>query len=184
MKKLCVLLTVLLLLTGCSTEVKSAPSSNSTVALPLPPEKKPEQTILDSYSAVKPLSAEHEYDRDFSLYKESSYDVDKDSVLETIKLYVNAEKDKSGEIMFDDGQEWVLIVQDGEKYYPVFEKTYVQLGTVDYKAFESYDENTFHILITVDQGAGIKIYDCAYDSNEDIFKRQTVFEASNINRIN
>lgn len=52
----------------------------------------------------------------------------------TLELFVRAERDANGEIMWDDGQPWSLIVREGEDVFRLLDALYVQLGQVDYWA--------------------------------------------------
>jgi len=101
-----------------------------------------------------------------------------------VSLYVNAEKDSNGEFMFDDGQDWLLLVETSFGDYPLFPRKYVQIGAVSYVAFygcsgASYD--VFHVLVTVSKSAGYEIYDCVFDNGKKAFKVVPVYDASNIN---
>ena len=103
-----------------------------------------------------------------------------------VSLYVNAEKDNNGEFMFDDGQDWLLLVETSFGDYQLFPRKYVQLGMVSYVAFygcsgASYD--VFHVLVTVSQSAGYEIFDCVFDNGKKAFKVVPVYNASNINPV-
>ncbi|MCL2772249.1 MAG: hypothetical protein FWD71_02770 [Oscillospiraceae bacterium] len=105
-----------------------------------------------------------------------------------LSLYVNTEKDNNGEFMFDDGQDWQLIMETSYGYYPLFPRTYVQLGRVDYTAFNAFDDQTqeydiFHVIVTVHQSAGYRIYDCIFDNDRKAFKSVPVYDAENINPV-
>ena len=103
-----------------------------------------------------------------------------------ITLYVAAEKNDDGEFSFDDGQEWLLIMETSFGSYPLFPRRYVQLGRVEYSAFNgdsgvAYD--VFHVIVTVRQSAGFEIYECVFDNARKAFKKIPVYNASNINLV-
>ena len=52
-----------------------------------------------------------------TLYNKTTLDLDGDGGEEEIDLHVNAGKTESGLFAWDDGQNWLLVVKDGEKTY-------------------------------------------------------------------
>lgn len=57
-----------------------------------------------------------------------------------ISLYVHAEKNEDGMFMFDDGQDWLLIMETSLGDYPLFPRKYVQLGGVSCSVFNDADD--------------------------------------------
>jgi hypothetical protein len=100
----------------------------------------------------------------------------------TLSMYVNAEKDNDGVLFFDDGQDWLLLMETSLGKYPLFPRQYLQFGEVSCSAFHDA-ENDFHVIITVRQTAGYRIYDCVFDKDKKAFKRSTVYDTENINFI-
>ena len=105
-----------------------------------------------------------------------------------LSLYVRAEQDGNGEFMFDDGQEWLLVMETSFGNYPLFPRRYVQLGGVSCTVFNAFNEQSgeyddFHVLVTVRESAGYEIYECTFDSDKKEFKSVTVYKAGNINPI-
>ena len=101
-----------------------------------------------------------------------------------LSLYVHAEKDDDGVFMFDDGQEWLLVMETSLGDFPLFPREYVQLGRVDYTVFNGYSENAydvFHVLVTVQQTAGIEMFECVFDDDKQAFRVVPVYKADNIN---
>lgn len=114
----------------------------------------------------------------------SSYeiDVDKDGNNETIEVYCNGDITPDGEYLFDDGQDWALILRKGDKIYPLFEKSYIQLGRLEYTAYIDYDEyEKVHIIVAYKTGATIIYYDCTFDEESGHILRNQLYEANNIN---
>lgn len=97
-----------------------------------------------------------------------------------IEGYTDAGIDEEGAFVLDDGQKWGIIVREGDKVYPIFGPAYNQLGKIDYSTY--LDENNNLNLVVYDiQGAGIRIISYQFDPTKDVFKYQTIYEASNIN---
>jgi len=101
-----------------------------------------------------------------------------------ISLYVRAEKNDDGEFVFDDGQDWLLVVETSFGYFPLFPRAYLQLGRIDYTVFNAYSGNAydiFHVLVTKTQGAGIEMYEAIFNSDEQAFQVTPVYQYKNIN---
>jgi len=120
----------------------------------------------------KPIGKDQDYG--MILFKSSGFALEKDGE-STVELFVKAEQYK-GEIAWDDGQSWYLIVRDGDSAFKLLDNVYVQLGQVDYWAYWSYDEDAPHLLVMVRQGAGIEEFNFTYDRDKDVFYRETVFK--------
>jgi hypothetical protein len=98
----------------------------------------------------------------------------------TLSIYVRANKDENGELLFDDGQDWSLILESSLGKYALFPRQYVQLGRVSCLAFLDSD-HILHVLVTVLQGAGYMMYDCVYEKETRVFVKRTVYEVPSIN---
>ena len=114
----------------------------------------------------------------FSKYE---LDIDKDGQEESIEVYCQGTVGANGDYLFDDGQEWALILRKGKEMYPLFEKSYIQLGKLEYTAYIDYDDyERIHIIVAYKTGANIIYYDCTFDEESGNIFRQQVYEASNI----
>ena len=104
-----------------------------------------------------------------------------------ISLYVGAQKDgDDGEFLFDTGQDWLLIMQTSLGAYPLFPRSYVQHGLVSYTAFNEYSGSAydiFHVIVTVRQAAGYRIYDCVFDNERKEFKVVPVYNMTDVNPV-
>ena len=81
----------------------------------------------------------------------SSYevDMDKDGNNESIEVYCQGEITETGEYLFDDGQQWALVLRKGNEIYPLFEKNYIQLGGLEYTVYVDYDDyEKIHVIVT------------------------------------
>lgn len=109
----------------------------------------------------------------------NSINLQDDDTPELISLYVRAEKMDNGEFVFDDGQDWALLVESDEGVYPLFERDFVQLGTISCTVYR--DVESLHVLVQRLQGAGLEIYDCIYNVEKAAFLRTPVYSAAGIN---
>jgi hypothetical protein len=108
------------------------------------------------------------------LLKSSELSLTAEKTGATLELYIKAEQ-VSGEIFYDDGQPWSLIVRDGDSVFLLLDDLYVQLGQVNYWYCWSYDKDAPYILVMVQNGAGIEELCFSYDSEKDVFYRESVF---------
>lgn len=108
------------------------------------------------------------------------YDFDDDGELESIELYTRAEKDEKGEIMWDDGQEWLLLVRDGEQKYILFNQ-YVQLGKIQYWVYTAGKDNDFHITTIQPGSASLLLTEYTFDKDKQAFKKKEIFNPENVN---
>ncbi len=113
-----------------------------------------------------------------SLLETYSYDVLGDSDNERISLYTSAAVDGKGNIMWDDGQRFILVVESESGHYTLFDE-YVQLGRV---YFMVGDRDGRHVVtIVVSTNAGMRIEEMSSSADEAVFKRVTVYEAHDSN---
>ena len=117
-------------------------------------------TILDDYST--------------QITKHSSED-DEDRIL----LATSAGKDKNGEVLWDDSNEWTLAVLTKDGAYNLFSQR-VQLGEVFFEVGTSHAKGGSKEIITVYVFAESenKIYNYTYDEKEDAFVMEEVFSTS------
>lgn len=103
---------------------------------------------------------------DYTLLDSYKFDINEDGTEETIGLYTTAQRDSKGEIMWDDGQIWILAVHGKDKDYELF-NSYVQLGGIQFYVFTADD--TFHITTVENTTAGLKLTDYLYNKAENSF---------------
>ncbi len=97
---------------------------------------------------------------------------------EIIELYTTAERDSSGEVLWDDGQKWFLIVKDEDREYVLFDE-YVQLGVLDYWIFSSKDE--CHIVTLQTGSAVFKLSEYSYVDDKDAFMKKEIYNPEFLN---
>ncbi len=97
-----------------------------------------------------------------------------------VTLSTSAEKDTDGEFLWDDGNQWVLEVNDGKGNYYTLLNKYVQLGKVDVMA--GADENGECVITAViSTGSGLVVEKYTY--NGSAFEGQTVYNSGVLNVI-
>lgn len=93
--------------------------------------------------------------KDMTKLDEFSYDLDLDNSEEKIGLYTAAKRNANRKMMYDDGQNWLLAVWDGEKVYPLLSE-YVQNGsvyfTVSKNGIEDASKEISHINVITNTG--------------------------------
>ena len=157
-----------LLLTGCR-------ETGTKVTPPTPPvEEKP------AAKYVQKAAADPKGNEKWTLLAGYAADLDADNQEEQIELFTSAQRDSKGNIMWDDGQKWLLLVKDGADYYPLFQE-YVQLGSV-YFTVAGYDNNPVpKVTVLVSTGAGIILTNYAYEPDKKGFKVEPVYDSKAIN---
>lgn len=78
-------------------------------------------------------------EKSWSLIDEYPDAVKIDGVDFSVKLYIDAPVDERGDIVYDDGQQWALIVTDGTRYYTLLDKR-IQLGEINFEVSDYYTE--------------------------------------------
>ena len=116
------------------------------------------------------------------LYSSSELPLRSQEDTASLELYVNAQQ-VGGQIAWDDGQNWYLIIRDGEGIFKLVDQTYIQMGQVSYWSYWSYDEQAPHLLVMITEGAGIRVYSFVYNQEQDVFYRTEVFATEGNNSL-
>lgn len=118
---------------------------------------------------------------EYSLLGIYDIDINQDEKEESIALYTAAETDQDGEIIWDDGQNWSLIVHGQDEDHVLFDQ-YVQIGSIQFYVFTVDD--MFHIVTTQNTTAGLKVVEYVFDKDNNDFTQKTRYEASgNVNML-
>lgn len=163
MKKFTLLFLVMSLLVvsfGCNKveEQPKDPVVETPVEEPKEPTDAPEVVI----KPVDKVDVEN-----LTVLDEYSFDFDNDGEEETIAMYTVAQRDSKGEIIWDDGQNWLFVVHDTDKDYVLIDE-YVQLGSIDFNIFIIEEE--FYIAAYSARTASLSLKLFQYDSENDTFK--------------
>ncbi|MBN2558863.1 MAG: hypothetical protein JXB33_08935 [Clostridia bacterium] len=108
------------------------------------------------------------------------HDLDGDGTDEITALYTSAERDASGEMMWDDGQDFILMITDGSDYYTLF-KEFVQIGMVYFSIHGATDEAPAGVLTFVSTGAGLRLEKSTYNVEDGGYVIESVYDAGSLN---
>lgn len=120
--------------------------------------------------------------QELTLLSKTEVDIDDDGELENVEMYTAAQRDEKGNMMWDDGQNWSLVVKDGDNEYHLFNE-YVQLGELKYWVYTSGEKSEFHITTVMPTTAGLLMTDYVFDKDSKNFYKTIVFNAENINML-
>lgn len=105
-----------------------------------------------------------------------SFDYDQDNKEEKIELYTAAGRYKDGNILWDDGQNWLLVVVDGDKYYKLF-SGFVQLSNIYFTFSTIGEDRTPNITFIYNTQCGLQVIECLYNKEKDCFETEIVYQA-------
>jgi len=115
----------------------------------------------------------------WSMIDSFMHDITGDDNEDKISLYTSAAKDEAGNIMWDDGQYFMVSLYDGEKTYNLFNER-VQIGRVYYSIADSDETGLF---VTVSTYSGIRFIKFTYSKAENYFMGKTLFSTEGVNVI-
>lgn len=124
---------------------------------------------IDEEEELDIISSSQVIDIDgLTLLNSYSIDIYGDEGEEKVEMYVDAEKDAEGNIMWDDGQNWKLIVE-GNNYSFVLFEDYLQLSSMDFFVY-TIDEDLY--ISTVTSGtANLTMTEYKYNSDDEVFEK-------------
>ncbi len=129
------------------------------------------------FASDKKISTEN-----LTLLDSYSVDVNKDGLEDVIEMYTSAMRNSNGEMMWDDGQNWLLIVKEKDHVYVLFEG-YVQLGTIKYRVFTEGEQNIFHLLAIRTGSAEMVITDYIYNKEDNGFEQKVIYNPDFVNSL-
>ena len=144
-------------------------------------EKIPEQVVLPQY--IRPQIKGWAYTEGLTLESFCEVALVPGGDKSSLELYVDAPTDENGQIIYDDGQIWTLVLRKHGYFYPLMEKQYIQQGNVSYSAYYSHEDDAFHIMVIKNQRADLDIYECIYDVHEDAFEVRSIYRAKDIEEV-
>ncbi len=133
------------------------------------------QQVNNDYSMILAKNVE-KYPQ--TLYKKISVDIDGDGEEEVIELHVNAGKMENGLWAWDDGQNWLMVVKDDGKTYPLFDD-FVQLGSVDFST-TTFDGKPGIVMFKTEH-SDKTFYKFTYDKNEKGYQKEIFYKKENMN---
>lgn len=142
-------------------------------------EEEIEEEIREKFTAIFPSSDKLDTSQ-LTLLDSEIIDFNGDGKKETISMYTTAQRDDNGEMMWDDGQKWFLLINDEDDEYVLFDD-YVQLGTLEFWVFTSKDD--YHIMTLQTGSAVLKLSDYTYDHEKGSFVKKDIFNPEFLNVI-
>lgn len=164
------IITILAVSFGCSPKQKPIEPNipNDEGVKTEDPEEEPNSTIIEATNKVNTDN--------LSLLDSYEFDIDGNGNYEIISLYTTAEKDENGEVIWDDGQNWKLLVEGIDKDYILFDD-YVQLGSIKFYSYTSEDD--FYITTIQTGTANLKLTEYHFNKQDNNFISKVKFEAKN-----
>jgi hypothetical protein len=154
-----VILSLMILLSGCQKEDNHHENQQSIAAVTNDPRQNEQMVKLKVFS----------------------FDIDSDGKAESIELYVAAEQSGTGEILWDDGQKWLLVVVDEDRYYPLYSEL-LQLGRLYFNVATTDGKEMPDIFALLSAGAGLKIIRYTFDKERKVFQKEISYDSGAINR--
>lgn len=161
---------LILVLNGCQ--------KSEQTSIPLQPGNKVENSLIEA------VPSELIDTKRMTKLDEFSYDLDLDNSEEKIELYTAAGRNEKGEMGWDDGQNWLLVVWDGQKAYPLLSE-YVQLGsvyfTVSKNGIEDASKEISHINAIINTGTEFSVTTYSFNKDKGGFVGGIVYDSKDTN---
>lgn len=120
----------------------------------------------DSSESPVIVSKEEKFDTsNLTLLDAYIVDINNNGEDETIAMYTRAEKNSDGEMNWDDGQDWLVLVQGKDNDYILF-NDYVQLGTIQLFVYSIEDDFYITTIHSGSANLSIKEYRFNYETEE------------------
>ncbi|WP_159436089.1 hypothetical protein [Anaerosalibacter sp. Marseille-P3206] len=142
-------------------------------------EEETEEEVREKFTAIFPSSDKLDISQ-LTLLDRENIDFNGDGKIETISMFTTAQRDENGEMMWDDGQKWFLLINDEDNEYVLFDD-YVQLGMLEFWVFTSKDE--YHIMTLQTGSAVLKLSDYTFDYEKGSFVKKDIFNPEFLNVI-
>ncbi|TCO68252.1 hypothetical protein [Marinisporobacter balticus] len=120
--------------------------------------------------------------KNLTLLEKYRIDVDGDNEDEEVQLYTAAERDADGEIMWDDGQNWLMLVKDSDRAFVLFDG-YIQLGELKLWIYTTDEDNKMHITTLQPSSASALVDDYIFVEEKQGFEKKILFNPKNVNML-
>lgn len=117
--------------------------------------------VTDEISPVDKVPVE-----DLTILDQYEFDFKGNGDMGSIVTYTNAERNENGDMMWDDGQRWLIVVHSEDKDYVIFDD-YVQLGQINSYVYTI--EDNFYIATLSTGTANLTLKSYLYDKDKDVF---------------
>ena len=96
-------------------------------------------------------------------------------------IYTSAGKTDNGEFGYDDGQEWMMVVETPSGYYPLVPRKYIQLGGISCTIFfDNNQKGVLNVLVTEQWGASHELSVFSLSDTEKAFMVEPIRYFGNI----
>ncbi len=92
-----------------------------------------------------------------------------------VTLYTDAEVTEEGEVLWDDGQQFMLVAEVNGNTFPLFQE-YVQIGQPTFYVLE--EDGVLKIVNVVVQTAGVHIYEYRYNDDSTSFEVRDIYHTT------
>jgi len=105
-------------------------------------------------------------------------DVDGDGANENVVLVTEAKKDKNGEFLWNDGQNWALFVDGSDKDYVLFQN-YVNIGNAYFEVSDYYmaDGAVPRINLILSTGAAFCVKSYVFSPSDATYGEQMLYDS-------
>lgn len=166
----------MLCISACTNQKEPAPTAEPTIspvaAATAAPTAAPDTNVISAGEQSK-IGA------NWSKIGSYGYDIDADGIEENIRLCTSAQTDKNGNIIWDDGQDWVLEVTDGIETFTLFDEN-VKLGNVYFEIMDYYDESGKeipNIVLVKSSSASFSVIRYTFNSEKNVFEENVVLNS-------
>lgn len=165
---------LLLTLFGCSGEAPTTTLPEADAAVSFEKDKEKEDVVVKAQT----LPVEFANLTEVSVY---TGDVDSDGEDERIVLATGAERDKNGEFLWNDGQNWALYIEDTTGIYVLLDK-YIQAGAAYFEVADYYmsDGTVPKVSVTVTSGAGFSLTAYTFSEEKSGFVEERIYDTGSV----
>ncbi|MGE5404503.1 MAG: hypothetical protein ACM3PP_06145 [Candidatus Saccharibacteria bacterium] len=120
-----------------------------------------------SSTAILARDLTNDPSQSYTMLRKVQVDADQDGAEESIELFTSAQRDSKGEMMWDDGQKWLLLLRDENKGYVLFDDR-IQLGQMQFGAYVETN-GSFHVVTIQDNSVNIEYTDYLFNPQRNSF---------------
>ena len=134
---------------------------------------------------ITPTDQIHE--ESMTLLEQVEYTFVPDAERASVELYTSALIADDGQMGWDSGDQWVLLMRQGEQEFLLYDE-YVQYGEVQFWVSSintngvdspETEDLDHHIYVMVTSGAGFTMYDYMWDGDEGCFQKSVLLNPEN-----
>lgn len=163
---LLVMIMILALSIGCTPN--EVPNQPTDIGDPIDERPKVEAKTINSTDKTSK--------ENLSILDSYIIDINDDGSEEKIAMYVDAEIGPDGEIAWDDGQNWLFVVEGQDKEYILFDD-YVQIGSIQFHIYDIQDDG-FYITTTKSTTAGLTMTEYKFNKQESSFEAKEIYSTT------